>query len=256
MKHEKLAFPRPWNIRIPLRVVDSRRQAMLRNQLLLRLENRRWVCCWGCLKLHPRTEFPWYSHSLFRRPLERTCTDYAGLVDLCPCISLTVRGRERLIKFFESSPKKHAKYGLFEYTFTRRGIPCLTHSCAYRYRCRHNNYNMRVWVTLTINAGRLKATTRCTVQFPSPQAYTKADPIFVCPHQELPSPQNWDWDDVKIERTCAHCRTTYSTLSKGRSSPVFQVVRDLGSCKWPGDITWYNQCRLPGTSRTLNSIYR
>lgn len=250
VKHKAFTFPRLLRIRVPLMVGN---QALPRNQLLLRLENRRWACCWGCLKLHPRTEFPWISH--LHRPLDRSCAAYAGIVDLCPCISLTLRGRERLINFLKSSPKPETKYGHFLYTFTRSGRPCLTHLCTYRYLDTH--CDMDVWVSLSIDgAGQLETATQYTLQFPSPHTYIKADPVFVCPHQDLLSQKNWDWNYVGIDRTCVYCRTTFSTSSEGRSNPVFWAVRNLGLCKWGGDITWYNQCRLPGTPMALDSMYQ
>lgn len=250
VKHVEFAFPRLFILRLPMALKS---QAVLRNQLLLRLQNRRWACCWGCLKLHPRKEFPWHSH--LRPSLDRSCTAFAGIADLCPCISLTLRARERLISFLKSSPKPETKYGPFVYTFNERGLPCLSHTCAYMYT--HIGYTMDFGVYLSINsAGGLRLVTRHRLQFPSPDTYIKAVPMFVCPHQDLLSPKNWDGDQVWIDKTCVYCRTNYSTSSEGRIHPEFWAVRNLGSCKWRGDISWYNQCRLPATPTVFRSLYR
>lgn len=105
-KHKYLEFPRLLRIRNPILCVNS----PYGNQLLRRLENRRWAYCGECLnKLHPRKEFK--RRSLRQAALERCCTSYAGIVDLCPCISLTIRGRHKLIKILRS-PTKPAKPNL------------------------------------------------------------------------------------------------------------------------------------------------
>lgn len=98
VKHKDLEFPRLLRIRIPILCVNS--PHVLRNQLFLRLENHRWAYCAKCLKLHTRAQFTKYS--LGKSALERSCTFKAGIVDICPCISLTRRGRDRFIKILKS----------------------------------------------------------------------------------------------------------------------------------------------------------
>lgn len=91
-KHQDFQFPRLLRIRNPILCVNSTTINVPRNELLLRLENRRWAYCANCLKLHPRKEFA--RHLLRKSALERSCTYYAGIVDLCPCISLTIRDQD------------------------------------------------------------------------------------------------------------------------------------------------------------------
>lgn len=69
--------------------------------LLRRLEDSRWRCCSGCLRLHPVHEFP--EAQLEVDAEHRTCDfgPLVGVVDLCPCFRLTARMKARLVKALE-----------------------------------------------------------------------------------------------------------------------------------------------------------
>jgi hypothetical protein len=195
VKHKDLEFPRLLRIRNPILCVNS--QDVLRNQLLLRLENRRWAYCAKCLKLHPRKQF---TRNLLRQPaLERSCTYYAGIADLCPCISLTIRGRDQLIKILKSPAKPaKTKYGPFEYDFDDRGQPSLGHYCLFSTR---SGYDVRVALVLFIKeTGQLCVAARHTISFSSSDAHLTAEPTFACPHQDLLSlvPRNQAAKDPHI----------------------------------------------------------
>ncbi|RAQ43460.1 F-box domain protein [Aspergillus flavus] len=66
-------------------------------QLMRLLENRRWLACSRCLKLHMVASFPQRERK--KRPEDRTCSlgDLAGVVELCPCIKLSFRGKMDLV---------------------------------------------------------------------------------------------------------------------------------------------------------------
>ncbi|KKK26766.1 hypothetical protein ARAM_000363 [Aspergillus rambellii] len=119
LKDDRLAWPRALAMKtyeVPLNQPDH-----LRNQLLLLLEDDRWLYCSWCLKLHP--------HALFLRldcgkdsppSLHRTCIHSAGVVDLCPCLSLTFFDRIRLEEWLQTgladtitrSPRVHQAFQL------------------------------------------------------------------------------------------------------------------------------------------------
>lgn len=262
VKHKDLEFPRLVRIRNPI-------QATLQNQLLLRLENRRWAYCAKCLKLHPRKEFT--RHSLRQSALERSCTYYAGIADLCPCISLTIRGRDQLIKILKSKPlakPAKTKYGPFEYVTDKR-LSTLGHSCLFSTR---PGYDIRVALVLFIIAGQLCIAARHTISFASSDTHLTAEPTLACPHQDLLSlvPGNQTAKDLHVyqalissklhqdilplipmnlfSKACPTCQTLIAeyALSEAINQRVFWVVRNLGSCEWPADRPWLDQCRLPG----------
>lgn len=65
--------------------------------LFAQLEDSKWACCGQCLKLHTRAEFDLVN--LSRRPSSRRCADWAGIVGLCPCITLTIQDRAHVVRF-------------------------------------------------------------------------------------------------------------------------------------------------------------
>ncbi|PKX94263.1 uncharacterized protein P174DRAFT_460356 [Aspergillus novofumigatus IBT 16806] len=254
VQHKDLKFPRLLRIRNPILCVNSR--DVPRNQLLLRLENRHWAYCARCLKLHPRKEFP--RHLLRRSALERSCTYYAGIADLCPCISLTVRGRDQLIKILKSPAKPKTQYGLFRYDVSDGRDPSLSHCCSFSTR---TGYVVRVVLVLDIKAGQLCLTGRHTISFYSSNAHLTAEPTFACPHRDLLSlvPENLAANDLQMYQTLISSKPHQDLLSlipgKLMNQSVFWVLRNLGSCEWPADYPWLNQCRLTGAWFLLNESY-
>ncbi|KAE8307949.1 hypothetical protein BDV41DRAFT_568625 [Aspergillus transmontanensis] len=61
------------------------------------LQNRRWLACSRCLKLHTVASFPQRERE--KQPEDRICNlgDLAGVVDLCPCIKFTFHGKMDLV---------------------------------------------------------------------------------------------------------------------------------------------------------------
>ncbi|KAL3451195.1 hypothetical protein BJX65DRAFT_304599 [Aspergillus insuetus] len=73
-----------------------------RNELLLKLEDDRWLYCSSCLKLHPHSHFP---RGAYRMPAsQRPCIKppYGGIVDLCACLALTHSNGVRLAEWIET----------------------------------------------------------------------------------------------------------------------------------------------------------
>ena len=79
-------------------------ECYLRTTLLTQLEDSHWEFCVGCQKLHPCQEFP--------EPLlglKRSCTFSAGIIDICPCIALTLRDRTRIVEYLRSRGTANSK---------------------------------------------------------------------------------------------------------------------------------------------------
>ncbi|KAL4874450.1 hypothetical protein BJY04DRAFT_225013 [Aspergillus karnatakaensis] len=105
-----------------------------RNQLLMLLQDNHWAFCAACLKLHPREEFT--PQSVLRLPdMERNCMPYAGVVNLCECISLTPRAKVAMVRFLCQRQKSRDKttpvqtWGKFEVKSTGNKRPLLQHEC-------------------------------------------------------------------------------------------------------------------------------
>lgn len=81
------------------RIFDSPLQSHMRPQLLVRLENKKWKYCSGCLRLHPTKEFT--DNALCSHPVKRLCNMryINGIVDLCPCTHMTFRDKNRMATY-------------------------------------------------------------------------------------------------------------------------------------------------------------
>ncbi|KAB8261787.1 hypothetical protein BDV32DRAFT_121061 [Aspergillus pseudonomiae] len=74
-------------------------------ELIKLLQNRRWLACSRCLQLHTPTSFPQRERK--HQPEDRGCNlgSFAGVVDLCPCIKLTFRGKMNLVELLRVRQK-------------------------------------------------------------------------------------------------------------------------------------------------------
>ncbi|KAJ6036671.1 hypothetical protein N7540_000950 [Penicillium herquei] len=243
-KDPQLVFPRLLLIRTPILCVNSK--DLLRNQFLLRLENRKWTYCGDCLKLHPRKEFP---KAALRGPrLEWRCQSEAGIVDLCPCIALTIRQRDKIIQMLESYKGScETQYGSLKYGAD--GKPAIMHNCAFSLRDGYTiSISMRLFFQTSKNqppaiglcAKGLIAETSYTVSFSGTKSHLTAEPIFACPHTDLMSLIRWR----DVCKACSHCWSWIerSPLVWGGTSPVgYKVTRCLGG---------YEQLAEPGGNET------
>ena len=117
--------------RNPLEYVSSEAYR-LRITLLAQLEDRSWAYCGQCQKLHRRHEF--HKIPLRCAPWARSCATYAGIMDLCPCVSLTVRDRTRVIENLEGATfsqercLNHLEKGMMSLNYND-GERYLSHTC-------------------------------------------------------------------------------------------------------------------------------
>lgn len=241
LKSKELCFPR-----MPRRkgkaYCKTGRYTQRMNVLLL-LQNKTWACCGRCQRLHPHSEFPWLqlrSHNAW----ERACSPYAGIVDLCPCISLTLRDRARIVEYLKAPERK--KPGL---NLIARGIllpqkpskECLVHRCtAYR----QVRIEMRFGLT---GSGQLIA---CT-QYTAPNFDPPGRKLDV----EMPLCCSKVWTDALKARpmyhwSCQKCDARIVNMVPSHEKVVIvNVTRFLGRGTWFDDCKdcfekqWYNQCR-------------
>ena len=78
-----------------------------RIQLLRQLENERWKCCVVCMNLHPRASFKPSRHAkkgscCNKCAILHDCLPFAGLVDICPCLSIAFNERQLLLDILSS----------------------------------------------------------------------------------------------------------------------------------------------------------
>ncbi|KAL2830444.1 hypothetical protein BJY01DRAFT_254631 [Aspergillus pseudoustus] len=138
LEHEMFRFPRLYQLRMPELQLQF---GFTRRELLRRIANDddNINYCVKCLKLHRQNQFD-LDWSYFAGPpvWKKYCTRDAGIVDLCPCVSMTVFDKRRVIKFLRQKGRGKEAYlagslgNAFEQITTEPGYPGLHHKCELR----------------------------------------------------------------------------------------------------------------------------
>jgi hypothetical protein len=184
LKEKEFKFPRILHFRFPLLCVTSDKVA--RSQLLLRLQSLSWVYCGRCFVLHPPEEFCKYS--LVDPALQRSCVRHMGVVDICPCASLTIRELGYIVKLLKSPNPPSQTKGPFIFDCTSGTQPngyvsagfCFTGRHLYRSLPTTSDYEARVeMIRVSIDSSNnLGMFARYIVCCSSSSANLKARPIL------------------------------------------------------------------------------
>ena len=201
----------------------------LRMTLLIQLEDSHWACCAACQKLHPRTEFS--SFYMYRCPRRRECGPWARVVDLCPCITLTLRDRKRIVEYLmgKASDKKTMSVvnrGVWKSSLNNKGKLCISHEC--------KSYSMaKVDMMLSLSDdGQLVVGT----QYELPSTAPRMESIYICRHSNL---RHCIFGESYLSLgsvwNCVYCHTRLVNLTNPRTPEliVAAVTRYLGRGSWP-----------------------
>ncbi|KAJ0422060.1 hypothetical protein BJY00DRAFT_311461 [Aspergillus carlsbadensis] len=168
LENDLFRFPRLYQLLMPETQLHF---GHTRQQLLRRIagDSDRVAYCAKCLKLHRQDHFN-LDWSYFSGPpvYNPYCNRRAGVVDLCPCVSMTVLDKRAVVKYLVQTAKNKVAYlngplgTAFEETTTDLGVPGLSHKCELR-----TNNNSRIFArfqtTLYItDGGELMAKTVCS----------------------------------------------------------------------------------------------
>ena len=211
-------------------------------KLLIQLEDSRWACCARCQKLHPRGEF--YEMSLVDDPTTWMCTWWAGLIDICPCLTLTLRSRKQIMEYLmrtvsDAHNINLVKKGLLEKSSNARGEKCLLHKCS---------ADSTVILDAIFSLSDGDNPIACT-QFEVPSAIhdmkrNSRESVHVCHGADL-----WDWiSRSNDEQDGGRCLAHLSRLDTPEST-VVAVTQSLGKGIWPGSfeadsvLSWLRKVR-------------
>lgn len=225
-----------------------------RMTLLIQLENSGWACCARCQKLHPRKEFSdlWEEYLLLEpsSPWSRKCTTWAGILDLCPCIAMTLRDRKHIVEYLSGTRECRKpvlnliRKGLLQDSLNEKGERCLSHTCPAR-------KSVQLDITLALrDSGRL---TSCAKYGASVSASRRLESIGICCGVRRLS---WCLNN-SATYTCGSCHAQIVPLphpGAGSDSRTVQVTRFLGKGAWLADsksktesgryeMQWWRQCR-------------
>ncbi|CAG8176456.1 unnamed protein product [Penicillium salamii] len=237
LKEKDFEFPRLLKLRNPLLCLNFSK--ITHNQLLLRLENLRWLYCGKCLKLHPKKEFD-KDNRYWAPSLIRSCSRYAGIVDICPCAAWTIRDRDRAVKLLKSSSPSGTQFGPF--VFESEGRPRLEHTC---HLGSNEKYDADVAISIYIDtSNHLLVHAKYVLRLTPLYASILVEPLFSCPHFNLAG--------SSTSSPISDCPSCLATISRepitenNRTKVLFEVTRDLGSCESSDDSCWLKNCRLTG----------
>lgn len=183
LKNEEFAFRRLLHIRIPKLCVN--RPNIKRNQLRVRLEDQRWALCDACLKLQPREEFVKVKYPRSYKSVPNACAEFAGIADLCPCLSVTLRGRAQLIELLQSSSAQPPKdQERFWSRVIEKGNTYLSHQCVID---NEDSNRADVQMRLSIESNQLKLRTRYRLAVQKFQiTFFRGSNLFVCGSPQSP----------------------------------------------------------------------
>ncbi|PYI03959.1 hypothetical protein BO78DRAFT_399328 [Aspergillus sclerotiicarbonarius CBS 121057] len=250
LQDHRLRFPRLLANRDP--TISLGQANVPRNIFLRQLQNHKWSFCEACLKLHPRTEMA----------EGNLCHAHAGIVDLCPCLTLTPRDKFRLVRVLRniSNAKDRRHYSIeqdprfevltdrdprFPQWMVKKCLRALFHRCTVHY---HANVWMDVRIRFYLASKHkipiLVAHTDYKVTLYSRPLLASMTPYFACPHRSLlPWAFHRHWHSSDCLVCDAWLRLNRIPDIDGKERDV-HVVRDLGGFRWPPDIRWEQQCRL------------
>lgn len=247
-------------LRFPLMPRDSLKYVSseayrLRMTLLAQLENRSWACCGRCQKLHLRHEF--HKDPLHYAPWVRACATYAGIMDLCPCVSLTVRDRARVIEHLEGgtvSQKRclsHIKKGIMS-LHDKDGERYISHICTV-----YPELESEIKLSLT-ESGQLISRAQYAGRA---DCVLRSESVLVCCSHVLSTESLIVTESLNVAESldatpvheCPICHTRVQYLPHStRNAIVAHVTRFLGRKDWFADSS---QCACGGSGGLENGWY-
>lgn len=244
LKDNSLAWPRlvrPYEA--PLNRPD-----LPRNQFLLLLEDDCWLYCSRCLKLHPRCRF-WDRSG---PPLRRVCKyNGAGVVDLCPCLSLTFFDRNRLERSLRKGVLDTSLSSAIQEAFqisTRDGKRSLIHRCSI---VDHADAFITLTMVITFNTDHnLVLQSRYNLHFNRPQPsqgthemhspLPDMEPVLFCPELDILEFLHKGYR-LQSFRTCSIC-SAFVLGSEATDDGLFVVVHCI---RYMALIDWWGATRRP-----------
>lgn len=181
--------------------------------------------------------------------MKRRCTPYAGIDDICPCLSLTVRHRWRIVNSLkaltgDTDAARRPRIDLQEHTAffevgVHNGVPCLLHEC--RIQSDRVTGAQLQMVLFIDESGQLVMESRYDVRMVDNRIPPRAEPILSCPHIELLC-------FIFRARRSEDCHTCGTRINRSfecceRKRAVVTVTRQLGKCGRLVDKTWFTQSR-------------
>lgn len=262
-KAQELRTRRPVANKEPILCPNAEKKLPVR--FLRRLEDSRWKLCLECWKLHPRTKnyLPWNHHCQDCHVLYGgRCAPDTGVVDMCPCLTITYRDHRRLIESVKSLMHSRSYDGgkYYENVLSLVG-PSSQPSTRLIHRCEitdHPKAKAEIITTIYLaSEDRLVVKNHYRFKsFVSTACLSARNHPSICPHEKTSKWLQSFFKDVGGGYTgyrrcfwpCLRCYRSAipKTTSEDEKIDVF-VTRILGTGKG-GDPDWKHTCRHEGPS--------
>lgn len=198
------------------------------------LEDKRWLRCAACIKLHPRADFSSWDRDLSSSPshtdVHRTCQACharGGIVYFCPCIRMTFRQKLRLISQLEKTLDR-------KWNFGEDGD--VWHKCEKSYQSATVKIQIK---TALLENGDLTVQTEYDIECDRRENPLEGLPYFCCPHSDIGRLPN------RVTEDCDYCDSSVTNFKSsrrhGKLCYSIQTVRNLGCGGTKADITWEHQ---------------
>ncbi|KAL3470637.1 hypothetical protein BJX99DRAFT_44021 [Aspergillus californicus] len=252
LQDESLAWPRQLASKEYRALVHQ--PDLPRNQLLFLLEDDYWLYCALCLKMHPLSCFPrWRWHNL---PTVRWCHHWMlGILDICPCLSLTYFDRVRLEECLRQGILNPGLPGsirhAFQLTFNKKQ-QFLIHECSIN---DHASAFIALKITISLHGqDDLILQTRYRIHLNLPRPFPRAnklgyiqslprfemEPVLCCAHFDI---LEYIYRPNQLQDGCSRCGTivieTWRTIDE--SCVVVECSRNIGGVT--GENNWLLGCR-------------
>lgn len=168
-----------------------------RIQLLRRLENPRWGYCVECMRLHPRSA--WVQPRRSRKEHyccscgilhQQRCMPFAGMVDICPCLSITFNERQLLMASIANA-SNDSRNQFFDGRFFEE----IFYDSKLFHRCKisHPQAKVAIDTHLLVSSPRFRWTDKKTLRVLNCYTFTFSQDVPVaqslgCPHKD---PNKW-----------------------------------------------------------------
>ncbi|KAE8155312.1 hypothetical protein BDV25DRAFT_135059 [Aspergillus avenaceus] len=175
---------------------------LTRKQLLFQLEDSRWLSCASCYKLHPPAAF---SDMRPQHLGPRSCLRLADIIDLCPCLKMTLWNNAQLIHCLKTGLIWLLPRRTF-HLIKVHGQRYLVHRCLWSMGC-SSSHNIEIQMALASD-GNLKVYIRVLGHIFTPLAVVESHT-----------------DKVEGMHACDHC--DYHRLIQ---QPIYGAEREYTIC--------------------------
>lgn len=226
-----------------------------RIQLLRRLQNAEWEYCCDCWILHPRPR-PRDLQGRYCLPCQKLhgrqcfthglCMPYAGVVALCPCLTISFRDKIKILEDIISTPEDQWQFGSTVCRGSSREN--LLHSCRIQHPTIDAHLHTSIGHGIRQGKAHLIISSRYVFSFSHESASSLSKSEAMCPHENIKRWLKQFFTEAGSSFSGWRCKRPdvsqpflpeidVKITANGKQTLAVSFERDLGSFDWP-DRYW------------------